>query len=56
MSRRCCSSGELVLERFEDNENANTFYRRSGWLEVGKHFDMASGVDKIVFRKSLTRR
>jgi putative acetyltransferase len=44
--------GELMLESFEDNENANAFYRGRGWLEVGKHFDMESGVNKILFRKS----
>jgi hypothetical protein len=41
-----------ALESFEGNENANVFYRRHGWLEVDKHFDAASGLDKIVFRKS----
>ena len=41
-----------MLESFEDNESANAFYRRSGWLEVGRRFDMAPGVNEIVFRKS----
>jgi ribosomal protein S18 acetylase RimI-like enzyme len=44
--------GELRLESFEDNATANAFYRRNGWLEVGRHFDEASGSHKIVFRKS----
>ena len=41
-----------MLESLEDNENANAFYRRNGWVEVAKHCDMASGATKIVFRKS----
>jgi putative acetyltransferase len=44
--------GELMLESFEGNENANAFYRRNGWLELGKRFDGTSGVNKILFRKS----
>ncbi len=43
---------EATLESFEGNRTANAFYRRNGWLEVGKHFDMASGVNKITFHKS----
>ena len=43
---------ELRLESFEDNENANALYRTNGWLEVGRRFDEASGVHKIVFRRS----
>jgi ribosomal protein S18 acetylase RimI-like enzyme len=44
--------GELMLESFEHNENANAFYRKNGWVEVAKHVDVASGANKIVFRKS----
>jgi ribosomal protein S18 acetylase RimI-like enzyme len=43
---------ELVLESFADNQIANTFYRMRGWIEVGERFDTASGVSKIVFRKT----
>jgi ribosomal protein S18 acetylase RimI-like enzyme len=44
--------GELRLETFEHNAAANAFYCSRGWLEVGRHFDEASGTNKIVFRKS----
>ena len=43
---------ELVLESFADNRIANTFYRMRGWTVVGERFDRASGVIKVVFRKS----
>jgi putative acetyltransferase len=46
------SFGELTLESFEANENANTFYRKSGWLEQRRYLDDAAGVSKIVFCKS----
>jgi hypothetical protein len=44
-------SNELRLESFEDNETANTFYRKNGWRELSRYFDNESGVNKIVFQK-----
>jgi GNAT superfamily N-acetyltransferase len=46
------SVGQLTLESFEVNDNANTFYRKNGWLEHRRYFDDAAGVSKIVFCKS----
>lgn len=42
---------ELVLESFEDNQQADAFYRKNGWREDRVYFDDQSGVNKIVFRK-----
>lgn len=43
---------ELRLESFEDNQNANAFYRKNGWREVSRYFDQDSGVNKVVFYKT----
>jgi ribosomal protein S18 acetylase RimI-like enzyme len=45
----------LQLESFEDNENANAFYRKNGWREVSRHLDDDLGVRKIMFRKTADR-
>jgi ribosomal protein S18 acetylase RimI-like enzyme len=45
------SHDELRLESFEENANANAFYRKHGWLEASRHFDTDVGTRKIVFRK-----
>jgi ribosomal protein S18 acetylase RimI-like enzyme len=42
---------ELTLESFEDNDKANCFYRKSGWIEQGRAFDEMIGVYKLVFVK-----
>src|SRR5262245_5719617 len=42
---------ELRLESFAANQAATTFYLKNGWLEVSRHVDKDSGVDKIVFQK-----
>lgn len=39
----------LKLESFEDNAQANGFYRRRGWEEAGRLED--GGIRKIAFRK-----
>jgi len=46
---------ELLLESFEDNQPANGFYRKHGWVEADRYFDSGSGVRKIVFRKPAQR-
>jgi ribosomal protein S18 acetylase RimI-like enzyme len=43
---------ELVLESFEGNEQAHSFYRKNEWSEEKRFFDEISGVNKIVFRKA----
>lgn len=43
---------ELVLESFEGNEQANSFYRKNDWDEAKRFFDESSGVNKVVFRKA----
>jgi ribosomal protein S18 acetylase RimI-like enzyme len=43
---------EIVLESFEDNHQANNFYRKNGWTEVKIFMDDASGVNKILFKKT----
>ena len=45
---------EIVLESFEDNDQANAFYRKNGWIESERFFDEALGSRKIVFRKTRT--
>jgi ribosomal protein S18 acetylase RimI-like enzyme len=47
---------ELLLESFEGNEQANAFYRKSGWGEVSRYLDKDSGVNKVVFQKKASRR
>jgi GNAT superfamily N-acetyltransferase len=44
--------GELRLESFEGNEQANDFYRKNGWLEAGRRMDADTGAAKIEFRKA----
>ena len=46
------SYGELTLESFEGNKQANSFYLKNGWTNVKKYYDEASGFNKLVFRKS----
>ena len=41
----------LTLESFEANQQANSFYRKNGWLEASRYFDNDSGANKIVFNK-----
>jgi len=43
---------ELVLESFEGNQRANSFYRKNGWIETRTFFDKSSGVNKVVFKKT----
>jgi ribosomal protein S18 acetylase RimI-like enzyme len=43
----------LTLESFADNHPANNFYRKHGWEQVDRYFDRESGVNKLVFRKSV---
>ncbi len=40
-------SAELTLERFEHNEQANTFYRNRGWLAIDNHHDKETGIPMI---------
>lgn len=44
---------QLTLESFTDNMPANRFYRKHGWNEIDRYHDDESGVDKIVFRKTI---
>lgn len=44
--------GELKLESFEGNQQANAFYRKHGWRELSRHFDRDAGAGKIVFGKT----
>jgi ribosomal protein S18 acetylase RimI-like enzyme len=43
---------EITLESFENNDKANSFYRKNGWAEAGRYFDSRDGVNKIIFRKT----
>jgi ribosomal protein S18 acetylase RimI-like enzyme len=43
---------EIVLESFEDNDQANAFYRKNGWIESERFFDESLGSRKIVFKKA----
>jgi GNAT superfamily N-acetyltransferase len=45
------SHGELTLESFEQNDQANRFYARHGWRAVDRYFDADSGVYKVAMRK-----
>jgi GNAT superfamily N-acetyltransferase len=45
----------LVLESFEGNVKANSFYRRNRWIAVRTFTDEQSGIDKIEFEKSRSR-
>ena len=45
------SYDEIVLESFEDNDQANAFYRKNEWVEHERLFDEALGSNKIVFKK-----
>jgi ribosomal protein S18 acetylase RimI-like enzyme len=47
---------DLTLESFEGNDQANSFYRKHGWLEVRRYLDEESGVKKIVFEKGAPNR
>jgi ribosomal protein S18 acetylase RimI-like enzyme len=42
---------EIVLESFENNHQANAFYRKNEWVERERRFDEALGSNKIVFEK-----
>ena len=44
-------SAELSLESFEHNEQANTFYRKRGWLTVDRYDDKEYGIPLIRMRK-----
>jgi ribosomal protein S18 acetylase RimI-like enzyme len=43
---------ELILESFEPNQQANSFYRKHSWIADRRFFDESSGVHKLVFRKT----
>jgi ribosomal protein S18 acetylase RimI-like enzyme len=43
--------GELKLESFEANDQANRFYRKRGWRESERYPDKQTGAMKIMFRK-----
>lgn len=43
---------ELILESFEDNEQASSFYRKNSWFEAKRFLDSdGTGFRKILFRK-----
>jgi len=43
---------EIVLESFEDNEQASCFYRKNAWLEEKRFLDSGgTGFRKILFKK-----
>ncbi len=42
---------QIMLESFEGNAKANSFYRKNGWKEMERTFDEESGVNKILFVK-----
>jgi GNAT superfamily N-acetyltransferase len=43
---------ELALESFEDNAQANNFYRKHGWTEARTFYDEQLRRYKIAFRKA----
>ncbi len=42
----------LTLESFLANEQANNFYRKHGWREVGQRFDEEYGITMLTFEKT----
>jgi hypothetical protein len=46
---------EAELECFAPNRAGLAFYRSGGYAEVRRYYEAASGVDKVVLRKTLRR-
>jgi len=44
-------SAELTLESFADNEQANAFYRKRGWVEIENYKDNETGISMVRLRK-----
>lgn len=44
---------ELTLESFAQNEPANRFYRKNGWVEVRTYPDPKLKILKVIFSKSI---
>ncbi len=42
---------EISLESFEENEKANRFYRKNGWVEVKRFWEEETGLRKVLFSK-----
>lgn len=42
---------EVKLESFENNEKANSFYRKHGWVQEARKFDKESNAFKLIFKK-----
>ncbi|QQE13774.1 GNAT family N-acetyltransferase [Planctomycetota bacterium] len=43
--------GQIKLESFELNENANRFYESHGWMREKRYHDEHSGVYKVMYTK-----
>ena len=44
-------STELTLESFAENEQANAFYRKHGWMAIKKYKDAETGIPMILMHK-----